>query len=490
MSLVSSAAILRRTACAVLIGATLFSSYVPGLVPKANATGAVTVVGGNGTIQETISAGANTMMAGLQTSLNLKEFTLDGIFNGLAKMMLRSMTQSIVNWINSGFQGSPAFVTDMKQFMLDRVDQVIGEYIYNDPALSFLCSPFQLDVRIALATSYQESTREGFGSEAQCTLSQVTDNVEGFLNGAFNEGGWQGWFEMTQNPVNTPTGAYLAAETEMYARIVDEQGNAIKELDWGDGFLSFKVCDDEQNQRSCDITTPGRVISDQINKSLGAGQDALISADEINEVISALFAQLAQQVMTGIGGLLGVSESGGGFIDPATGTTSTRSYLDAVGDAPEGGVPTNPFTRALETERENTTLQNRIVSGIREAEDALRDASATYPSCDLGDDFPEELTARREQAEARIVRNNANIVAINSLSTEFMSPETTPERRLALTNMLLQRQQNGTYTGLTENIQLGVYVRFELSQTLGDFTTALTRALMLCAGNPARGDDD
>ncbi len=474
----------RRTLCGVLICAALLVSYVPSTVPKAEALGGgggpVTVVGGNGTVQETISAGANTIVAGIQDAFFIKEFTLDGIAYGLAKMILRSMTQSILNWINSGFQGSPAFITDLKQFMLDRVDQAVGEFIYNDPALNFLCSPFQLDVRIALATSYQESTREGLGAKAQCTLSDVTDNVEGFLNGAFDEGGWEGMFEMTQNPVNTPTGAKLAAETEMYARIVDEQGRAIKELDWGDGFMSFKVCDDTQNQSNCSITTPGRVIADQINKSLGAGQDALITADEIDEIISALFAQLAQQALTSLGGLRGLSSSGG-FDDP-TGST-TRSYLDAMGSQPEGSSGVNPFTRAIENEQRNTTLQRQAITNINNAEARLDAAIAAHGSC-ITVDLPDALIETRDLALIRVARNTASIAEMTTDSTEFTATATTAERRLELVNELMAKQRDGRYTSLTENTLLDVNVRYTLQDTINTFIRSLNSNISRC------NDDD
>jgi len=265
----------------LFVGLFAFAPITPdGKVPKAEAllrggsgcTGCLPVLKSQ-LAQDLLNTGSNAITAGIQQSLFIKEWTMDGVFNGLAKLMIKSMTISIVNWINSGFQGKPAFLQDLKQYVLDRADKIAGDFIYNDPSLSFLCSPFQLDVKIALATSYQQEAHGGFDS--QCTLSEVTENVEGFLSGSFSEGGWQSWFEVTQNPVNTPTGAFLAAEAEMYARIVDDQGRAIKELDWGEGFLSFKVCADTENQKGCDITTPGTVIANQINKSLGAGQDAL-----------------------------------------------------------------------------------------------------------------------------------------------------------------------------------------------------------------------
>lgn len=423
-----------------------------------------------------VNIAVNTITQTLQNAFYIKEFTLDGIANGLAKMMVKSMTQSIVNWINSGFQGSPAFVTDLNQYLRDQVDLAIGDYIYNDPGLNFLCSPFQLDVKVALATTYQEEAYGGVGSKAQCTLSNVTDNVEGFLNGSFNEGGWGSWFELTQNPGNTPTGALLEAQTEMYARIVDEQGNEIQQLNWGDGFMSFKVCADTEAQKNCDITTPGRVIADQINKSLGAGQDALISADEINEIISALFAQLAQQAITGINGLLGLgssSYSSGGF-----GTTGSQSYLDALRDETAAtSTITDPFPDALENETLNISLQNEIISKINAIEQTYNSARAAYPSC-VNFSFPDSLVSQRDDAQLRILVDQQHISELNIMHDQYQNSNLSTMNQLV--NDLVQMQQNGELTGLAENDILRVEIDFTLTDEISTFRSKVSSAASRC----------
>ena len=82
------------------------------------------------------------------------DLRIDGFFHLAAKVFLRAMVRSIIQWINSGFQGAPAFVTDLRGFLVDVADEIAGEFIYQSDALRFLCSPFQLDVRIALAGTY------------------------------------------------------------------------------------------------------------------------------------------------------------------------------------------------------------------------------------------------------------------------------------------------------------------------------------------------
>lgn len=437
--------LIRKVASSTIMVVVIFSLCAApfnhkGEVQRAEAL-AVTVLGGPGTIQETLSAAANSIIAGLQQAFNIKEFVLDGLAHQLAQMILRSMVQSIVNWINSGFKGKPAFVTDIKQHLLNLVDQKIGEYIYEDPALNFLCSPFQLDVKIALAMSYQDNAHDNL-TEAQCTLSEVTDNVEGFLNGDFANGGWSSWFELTQNPGNTPTGAYLAAETEMYARIVDAQGREVQQLDWGDGFLSFKVCDvadaKSGREKNCTITTPGSVISDQINKALGAPQDSLITADEINEIITALFRQLA---LKAIGGLRGLS--GSGYGESKYGSTKDKSYLDALVE-PEDTSSLNPFERTIKNEKDYIAVQDSIIDMVNEVETYLKEAKSSYPACtSLLSELPVALTNIKAEAVNERLLASTTIATLVDLKSQF-EDSTDPEEQIELVNALQSLETGGT----------------------------------------------
>ena len=47
----------------------------------------------------------------------------------VAKVAIQQMTVSIVNWINSGFNGKPSFVQNYQQFFNNVADQAAGEFI-------------------------------------------------------------------------------------------------------------------------------------------------------------------------------------------------------------------------------------------------------------------------------------------------------------------------------------------------------------------------
>src|SRR3989344_2166035 len=57
-------------------------------------------------------------------------FSWNGIYNLVMKTLLAQITDSIVNWINSGFpDGGPSFVTDPKSFLVNVGDEVVGEFL-------------------------------------------------------------------------------------------------------------------------------------------------------------------------------------------------------------------------------------------------------------------------------------------------------------------------------------------------------------------------
>src|SRR3990167_2882851 len=264
-----------------------------------------------------------------------KEGVLDTIAFLLINKIIERISASTVNWINSGFQGSPAYVTDPGSYFTNIGDQLAGQYIFSNPDLNFLCGPINAKIRLALTKSYLNEPN------FQCTLTDAFGDMEDFL-GDFNKGGWDKFFQMTQKQQNNPLGAFLQAESQLDAQIASRQGIAKDELNWGQGFMSFKSCDltisPDGNLPDGSLATglapgdcvpghestqtPGSVINDQLNQVLGSGGDRLEASDEINEIIGALLTQVISNVVGGVGsGLRGLSQS------PASGGAPTTRQL-------------------------------------------------------------------------------------------------------------------------------------------------------------------
>ncbi len=259
--------------------------------------------------------------------------SLDGLAYMAANVVIAQITDSIVTWIDSGFQGSPAFIEDPGAWFLETADMVSGAFIEELGAEDLLCDPFA-PIRITLSYNYNRS----FPRDYRCKLSDVIENVENFAKftaGDFTgQGGWQSWFNITQNRQNNPYGVYFGAQIELDRRIANAIGRESDTLNQGKGFLSMRRCKvwDTANgqepgpnnptsgtlQHDCKeygpIETPGSIVEDQLNRALGSELNRIEVADEINEILSALVNQLVKTVFTA--GLSNVSH--GNIFDPGS----------------------------------------------------------------------------------------------------------------------------------------------------------------------------
>ena len=290
--------------------------------------------------------------------------TWRGVAWQLAHMVLHSLTSDVVKWINTGFQGSPAFLTNPQAYFLDLGDQATGAFIADSGPLRNLCTPFSADIKLALAL--EQSQSNSYTARYTCTLSTVINNVQNvgnnitvngqniksFTDGNFSQGGWSSFVTMTSAPQNNPFGAYLQASSDIHGIIGTRQSGLSADLSNGGGFMSWPDCTDVTAQvnngkltsdgnssltsgvdskgkltyKRCTIQTPGSVINASLNKQLGATTDELNMTNDINQVVSALFSQLMKQVLTG-----GLQNS----TQPGSGTNGSSSYVDQLANDPQ-----------------------------------------------------------------------------------------------------------------------------------------------------------
>ncbi len=261
----------------------------------------------------------NVMQNQALQSQTHKEYVLDPTFKCIAQVILRQMTSDIVAWINGGFKGNPAFVSNPGQFLTSIADRTAEDFL-RGTALEFLCSPFKIQVRLALALNYNS-----LSAPPQCTWSKVFGNVsqaadqslKDFTGGNFAKGGLPGWFELTQNSSNNQVGSYLDASAKLDLQIGGKKSIELGKLNWGNGFLSY--CTDSNPDGSCkkggQIATPGKVIESQLESALSTDLDGLNLADEFDEVLMALMNQLLTKIFAPGGGGSGLRGSSVGDYD-------------------------------------------------------------------------------------------------------------------------------------------------------------------------------
>ena len=371
-------------------------------------------------IQTTVTA-VNT--AGISTL----EYVLNGLAWEVANMAIESITASTVNWINSGFQGSPAFVTDLKQNLRGVEDAIAARFFEELSNQEIQTTPTQDRILDAVRLGYYLRTSpESFYTRYPSTLYAVSPNPEGFLGGDFSQGGWNAWFATVMNPRDNPYAAEELLNRELEGALAEATGNRLQELSWNRGFLQW--CGDEisaeedaaeqdtlalgQTDRCVGkvTRTPGIVIEERLNQALGSGMERLTVADDFNEIVGALLNQLAMQVLGGGngGGLLGASapSAGGGpsFIE------RTRS-----GGQGSAGLSTS-FIGTLENQRRQIVAFQTNWEKIQTAAEAALQACGTN-----GNPNPQQVLDR---ADARLVRAANALAALDALIADINTANT------------------------------------------------------------------
>ncbi len=371
------------------------------------------------------TAVSNLAQLALDQQENYRNFVLNGIAWTLAKQTLSRMVSGIIDWVNSGFEGRPAFVQDLQGFLVEIMDQVAGDYInYIVGGDSFVCSPFRLDIAAALDLRYRQARAGRTASPQGCTFSDMVGNIEQFLAGNFTQGGgWENWINLTSNPTNTPLGSLLAAEAELNIRLVNAAGQELEIVRWGQGFLSSQICESVSGpggtQENCFISNPGQVINQQLNEALGSSFATLVEVDEWNELVTALFGQLAQRAVTGINGLLGLS--GGtrhSYTSPAGSfLAEMQGEIDQV--ASGAGSVLSLIDTAIDVTTRIINLANveipRIEAAIALGPGGGRQQSGNQVRIDQAQNtldtsiIPTRITALNQQASLQVIR--ADVVA-------------------------------------------------------------------------------
>jgi hypothetical protein len=392
--------------------------------------------------------GAILAASGINTTANVTQATKDGILDAIgwaiAKTIISSLINSMINWINSGFKGSPAFVQDLKRNLIDLADRTAGEFIKRLGGIgSFICSPFQLDIQLALSLEYQRAREEK--PIETCTLSGIVGNIEDFLEGNFSQGGWEDWIEITSKPeAYTPYGQLLTARSAMRVKLANAEGQTLAEIDWGGGFLSGKICEMIEGssgpEESCVISKPGQTIANSLNKALGASTDQLVAADEINELIAALIGQLANQAITGAAGLLGLSAGTGytyGGFDGGSYTAAAQAQAAQTGSegAAASGITAQTFSDAIAVQNNAVRSANSNITRLL--------AVANNRSTPADKAAAARLTAQsaantRTKALDDTPKISTLLAEFRALDTEAANPNTTDARKLQITQRKAQ----------------------------------------------------
>jgi hypothetical protein len=403
-------------------------------------------------------------ISGVKTS----ELTITSVLNGLvwaaAGAVVQGMTRSLVNWINSGFEGSPAFATDIENELRGWTDGIvdrfierafaniareIGEAIDGIDIGGNLNLPFRISiVNDARYSYYQKTSSTYFQQRLRPTLGNCSSNPSAFLGGDFNEGGWTAWFCAIEEQ-NNPYGFRQLVQGQLNAEVAAGRQERETEILIGDGFLGFRRCTDgssagastggaanlssgsKQTGPNCTIATPGSLARDAAPESMRVAFDRLNLADSINEIAGALISQIVGQMFSQAG-FLGLSEprnGGRSFLEDATdpgsqpgvNTNTNINTIPGTGGITSVGALRNDYTR-----EETENFRDNWLK-IQEAADAAYTTVTALINCyqtrsvALGilrlpqlNDQKEEIETIQEEADERLSEAATVLAALDA----------------------------------------------------------------------------
>jgi hypothetical protein len=289
----------------------------------------------------------NTLTAFFSGEDSLKEFILDPLARMAAEQVRQAILRSVVTWANSGFEGSPAFVTNIEQNLRGLSDFVADSFTAELQASGVINSPFRDSLVAQLRDNYRRiSSDQAFFETNRYTLDQYSDDPDAFLRGDFSRGGIRAWIHAWMNPQNNPLGAYGAARRELESRIANATLNRRDEINRNNGFLDFCVRTNPPAEGEAAGTTslrpavvgcrPGETVRtvgsmthEQLSRVIGSDIEMIVSADELDELFGAVANGLLRRLFSeeGFAGSSNPSSGGGSSVDP---NISSGTLIDAV----------------------------------------------------------------------------------------------------------------------------------------------------------------
>lgn len=376
--------------------------------------------GGGGGITDAIGGGSDAVPVNAAylndkaATLEQKNFTLDRLASCAAKQILHQMTADTINWINTGFKGGPAFLTNPRGFLLDTADQLTGEMISDGGALQGLCSPWNVDVRLTLAL--EQAGGQFDSTRYTCTLSRIVKNAQNanvavdanaFIGGDFSQGGWDSFMDMTVGSDN-PMAQYLQAKSALQSQIAQKQTDINDDLNRGSGFMSYETCEtvnlqtalgsvpqslpgdssyikknpDGKTGQRCTTRTPGSEIAHILNVHTDSGVVEAELANDINSIVDSLITQLTSQILTK--GLSALSSSGSGV--STGGGVTLDSYINQLQVASAQGqtVTSDGTTFTIKNGSVTssgdsvTALYSNVISALQTVKDTYSSALSCY----------------------------------------------------------------------------------------------------------------
>lgn len=323
-------------------------------VAGANASaGTLAAIGG---VYVPVNDAAVTLNTGI---LVYKECVLRPLQNRLRESAMSSLFKKQYTAAETGREGNAQYVQsqrDEESIIADKTALTV----LTDGTLDSLHPSFQQEVKRYVAASYRLETR---------TNDQLTCKYVGIPGDRSPVSVDYTNFQRLGNPACNPYFAAQRAKNTLGTNIVTAVDYQRTEWDWGRGF--YAKTDNSADPLAARILTPSSVVQESYQQILNSPVEQLQSANDIGQMIGALFAGVTTQALTDSGGLAGLARAVAG----------QPSYLEQVAKESSQGVvgaAANAALQILNASRQIETrylgAMNAIAGSLTQAINQLRSA--------------------------------------------------------------------------------------------------------------------
>lgn len=320
--------------------ASMGTSAVSGLNPRTleggillNAVALQAAAVAEGTVATAIAVPVNDMAANAHLAVSnvisnadatfnaITKMNLDAVAYGVAQCTLTAITDNTIKWIQGGFTGSPNFAVDTTNLFQKLSDAVLLDL--SNQIKSLKACDFTPNFINDLANSVEISApkRNKLAAKIQCPFGAANISASQFY-GPGSRFTW-GLFETALGDSGNQFAVRVTTAEEAARRQTEAKAATDQRLSWSNGFadiIDYTNCDypdaeieaqandpsfspalREMYQRQyCPTTTPGKIVGDSLMKAIGAKQDRIGFADNMNKIISALIHELTKEAISGI----------------------------------------------------------------------------------------------------------------------------------------------------------------------------------------------
>jgi len=346
--------------------------------------------------------------------------------------VIEELSKAQLEWVTQGNDGNPIFVQNLPAQISQNVDANIKSFIEKRTAP--ICSSFRQDVQRIITTQWMHS--KNYGARVQCAGAR---NGEQPGVGVPSVTTW--WGNLFKSS-NSPIGVLLESQDKLNQIAADTTVVDTIEYNKNQGF--YNKCQPKEGSReydlNCIIATHGTTHAEALNNVLDLGNQQLVQADEIGELITELMQGLQGFAFQNLEGLLGLAgnEEGGSYLDELVGSNTDDSLSKLQ------GVLASDIRGALTTEQAYLAALELVIKDLETARTSYTEVISCYqPLTTAGSPTITATTAREVVDLASTTIRSALTPQLSELYIEQANSETSIEE---LTSLLDQAQSVLTLT--------------------------------------------